>query len=188
MTDTTLPISDEKRLQRNKLVALYCVAFTVLMIGASYAAVPLYNLLCRLTGLDGTTQVSTGNLKGVIDREMTVRFDSNVDGALPWTVTPARPVTDRIGNEETIVFTAHNKSNKTVTGTATFNVTPETTGLYFNKIECFCFTEQTLKPGETVEMPVTFFVDPDIARDRNLDPVRDITLSYTFYAVPSEGS
>lgn len=188
MTDASFPITDEQRLRRNKRVALYCIAFTFLMVGASYAAVPLYNLLCRLTGLDGTTQVSTGNLKGVIDREMTVRFDSNIDGSLPWTVTPSRPVTGQIGSVETIVFKAHNTSNQAVTGQAIFNVTPQTTGLYFNKIECFCFTEQTLQPGETVDMPVTFFVDPDIAQDRNLDPVRDITLSYTFYAVPSEGS
>ncbi len=188
MTDASLPITDEARARRNKRVALWCLAFIAFMVGAAYAAVPLYNLLCRVTGLDGTPQVSTGNLKGVLDREMTVRFDSNVESALPWTVTPARPVTDRIGSEETIVFTAHNRSNQTITGTATFNVTPETTGLYFNKIECFCFTEQTLRPGETVEMPVTFFVDPDIAQDKKLDTIRDITLSYTFYAVPSEGS
>ena len=187
MTDATLPNANE-RLRRNKRVAIYCAGFVVLMIGAAYAAVPLYNLLCRLTGLDGTTQVSTGNLKGVIDREMTVRFDSNVASALQWTVKAAAPVKDRIGSVETVVYTAHNTSDKVVTGQASFNVTPETSGLYFNKIECFCFTEQTLQPGETVEMPVTFFVDPDIAKDRNLDPVRDITLSYTFYAVPSEGS
>lgn len=188
MSDASLPISDAQRLARNRRVAIYCTVFIALMVGAAYAAVPLYNLLCRVTGLDGTPQVSSGNLKGVIDREMTVRFDSNIDGALPWTVTPSKPVTDRIGSVETIVFTAHNTSDKAVTGQATFNVTPETTGLYFNKIECFCFTEQTLQPGETVEMPVTFFVDPDITKDRTLDPVRDITLSYTFYAVPSEGS
>ena len=188
MTDSPLHISDAERLARNKRIAVYCVAFITLMVGASYAAVPFYNMLCRLTGLDGTTQVSSGNLEGVIDREMTVRFDSNVGGDLPWRVTPAKPVTDKIGSVETIVFTAHNESDKAVTGQAIFNVTPETTGLYFNKIECFCFTEQTLQPGETVEMPVTFFVDPDLAKDHNLDPVRDITLSYTFYAVPSEGS
>jgi len=188
MADTTLPSAADQRLARNKRVALYCLGFTALMVGAAYAAVPLYNMLCRLTGLDGTTQVSTGNLKGVIDREVTVRFDSNIDNALPWKVTPSKPVTDRIGSTETIVFVAHNASDKVTTGQATFNVTPDTTGLYFNKIECFCFTEQTLQPGETVEMPVTFFVDPDIAKDRNLDSVRDITLSYTFYAVPSEGS
>ena len=187
MTDASF-LTDEQRLHRNKRMALYCAGFVLLMVGASFAAVPLYNLLCRVTGLDGTTQISTGNAKGVIDRQMTVRFDSNVEAKLPWKVTPAKPITDKIGNEETIVFTATNMSDQTMTGTATFNVTPETTGLYFNKIECFCFTEQTLKPGETVEMPVTFFVDPDIAEDRSLDRVRDITLSYTFYAVPSEGS
>ena len=188
MTDATLHLTDEQRQRRNKRIALYCAGFVVLMVGAAYAAVPLYNLLCKVTGLDGTTQVSSGNLKGVLDRDMTVRFDANVDSSLPWRVTPAKPVTDKVGNVDTIVFTAHNTSDKPITGQAVFNVTPETTGLYFNKIECFCFTEQTLQPGETVEMPVTFFVDPDIAKDRNLDPVRDITLSYTFYAVPSEGS
>jgi cytochrome c oxidase assembly protein subunit 11 len=188
MTDATLPISDDDRLRRNRRVAYYCLAFITVMVGAAYAAVPLYNLLCRLTGLDGTTQVSAGNVKGIIDREMTVRFDSNVDGALPWSVTPALPITDKIGSVETIVFKARNLSNKAVTGQAIFNVTPEVTGLYFNKIECFCFTEQTLQPGESVDMPVTFFVDPDIATDNKLDTVRDITLSYTFYAVPSEGS
>jgi cytochrome c oxidase assembly protein subunit 11 len=188
MTDAALPISDAQRLKRNKHVAYYCIAFIALMVGAAYAAVPFYNMLCKLTGLDGTTQVSSGNVKGIIDREMTVRFDSNIDSSLPWQVTPATPITGKIGSVETITFRAHNTSNKPVTGQAIFNVTPETTGLYFNKIECFCFTEQTLKPGETVDMPVTFFVDPDIAKDHHLDPVRDITLSYTFYAVPSKGS
>jgi cytochrome c oxidase assembly protein subunit 11 len=188
MAEVSTPISDKQRFDRNKRVALWCVGFTLLMVGASYAAVPLYSLLCRLTGLDGTTQVSTGNLKGVIDRNMTVRFDSNVDGGLSWTVKPAAPKTDKIGTVETIIYTATNNTSKPLTGQAVFNVTPETTGLYFNKIECFCFTEQTLQPGETAEMPVTFFVDPDIAQDRTLDPIRDITLSYTFYAVPSEGS
>ncbi|MDP3314525.1 MAG: cytochrome c oxidase assembly protein, partial [Devosia sp.] len=181
MTDISFPLSDEKRLQRNRRVALYCLAFVAFMVGASYAAVPLYDLLCRVTGLGGTTQVATGNLKGVIDREMTVRFDSNVDGALPWKVTPSRPITDRIGNEETIIFTAHNMSNKPVTGTATFNVTPETTGLYFNKIECFCFTEQLLLPGESKEFPVSFFVDPSISEDDEGKDVTAITLSYTFF-------
>jgi cytochrome c oxidase assembly protein subunit 11 len=187
MTDATLP-TPEQRMRHNKRVALWCAGFTVLMIGAAYAAVPLYNMLCRLTGLDGTTQVSEGNFKGVIDRQMTVRFDSNVDSALNWQVKPAAARTEKIGTVETVNYVAHNASDKPITGMATFNVTPETTGLYFNKIECFCFTEQTLQPGETVEMPVTFFVDPDIAADTKLDSIRDITLSYTFYAVPSEGS
>jgi cytochrome c oxidase assembly protein subunit 11 len=141
-----------------------------------------------MTGLDGTTQVSSGNPKGVIDRQMTVRFDSNVAQDLPWTVTAAKPVTDKVGATETVVYTATNHSDRPITGQAIFNVTPETTGIFFNKIECFCFTEQTLQPGETVEMPIVFFVDPDIAEDKTLDTVREITLSYTFYAVESEGS
>lgn len=165
----------------NRRIALVLGGVVAFMVGAAYAAVPIYALFCKLTGLDGTTQVATDNPKGIIAREMTVRFDSNVDAGLPWQITPARPVTGRIGQVETVVFVAHNSSDSPVTGQAVFNVTPETTGIYFNKIECFCFTQQTLQPGETVEMPVTFFVDPDIAQNTDLDTVRDITLSYTFY-------
>jgi cytochrome c oxidase assembly protein subunit 11 len=119
---------------------------------------------------------------------MTVRFDSNVDGGLAWRVTPAASVTDKIGKVETVIFTARNLSNKTVTGEAVFNVTPELAGSYLNKIECFCFTQQTLKPGETVEMPVTFFVDPDIDKNTDLRTIHDLTLSYTFYASANKGS
>ncbi|KQU94036.1 cytochrome C oxidase assembly protein [Devosia sp. Root413D1] len=187
MTDASLPQSPPNS-PRNRRVAITLLVLVAAMVGAAYAAVPLYALFCQVTGFGGTTQVSAGNLKGAIAREMTVRFDSNVEGALPWTVTAAKPVTDKIGNVETVVFTAHNLSDKPVTGQAIFNVTPEQTGMYFNKIECFCFTEQTLQPGETVEMPIVFFVDPDIAENRDLDTIRDITLSYTFYAVKSEGT
>jgi cytochrome c oxidase assembly protein subunit 11 len=187
MTDASLPQTPPSS-PRNRRVAVTLLVLVAAMVGAAYAAVPLYALFCQVTGFGGTTQVSAGNLKGAIAREMTVRFDSNVEGALPWTVTAAKPVTDKIGNVETVVFTAHNLSDKPVTGQAIFNVTPEQTGMYFNKIECFCFTEQTLQPGETVEMPIVFFVDPDIAENRDLDTIRDITLSYTFYAVKSEGS
>jgi cytochrome c oxidase assembly protein subunit 11 len=187
MTDAALPHPDKNQ-GKNRRTAVWLVVVFAAMVGAAYASVPLYRMFCQLTGLDGTTQVSSGNPKGSIAREMTVRFDSNVEGGLPWTITPAKPVTGKIGNVETVVFTAHNNTNKTITGQAIFNVTPETTGIYFNKIECFCFTEQTLQPGETVEMPIVFFVDPDIAENSDLDTVRDITLSCTFYAVKSEGS
>ena len=173
---------------RNRNVGAILLLVAVGMVGMAYAAVPLYEMFCQATGYGGTTRIATGNPKGIIAREMTVRFDSNVEGGLPWTVTPSKPITDKIGNVETVTFTAHNSSNKPVTGQAIFNVTPEQTGIYFNKIECFCFTEQTLQPGETVEMPIVFFVDPDIAENGDLDTVRDITLSYTFYAVKSEGS
>ena len=127
-------------------------------------------------------------VKGVIAREMTVRFDSNIDGGLAWQVTPSKPVSGKIGTVETVNFTARNLTNKPITGQAIFNVTPELAGSYFNKIECFCFTEQTLKPGETVQMPVTFFVDPDIDLNADLKTVHDITLSYTFYASANKGS
>jgi cytochrome c oxidase assembly protein subunit 11 len=176
-----------KRPRGNRGVAIALALVVVAMTGAAYAAVPLYAMFCKLTGLDGTTQVATDNPKGEISREMTVRFDSNVSSGLPWDITPARPITGKIGSIETVVFKAHNFSDKEVTGQAVFNVTPDTTGIYFNKIECFCFTEQTLKPGETVEMPIVFFVDPDIAQNGDLDTVRDITLSYTFYP-ESKGS
>ncbi|MEQ1769652.1 MAG: cytochrome c oxidase assembly protein [Devosia sp.] len=185
MTDTTLPVAPTSR---NLRVAGILALIVAGMVGLSYAAIPLYQLFCQATGYGGTTRVASDNPKGVIAREMTIRFDSNIDGSIPWTVTPSRPVTGQIGKVETVVFTAHNLTNKTVTGTAIFNVTPELAGSYFNKIECFCFTEQTLKPGETVQMPVTFFVDPDIDKNADLDTIHDITLSYTFYASANKGS
>jgi len=182
MTDATLAPHTQKNLRIAGVLAIVVLA----MVGAAYAAVPLYQIFCQVTGFGGTTQKASDNPKGVIDRVMTVRFDSNVGGDLPWTVTPAAPVTDKIGTVETVNFVAKNLTNKPVTGKAIFNVVPELTGIYFNKIQCFCFTEQTLQPGEEVQMPVTFFVDPDIAQDGDLDAVRNITLSYTFYASEPE--
>jgi cytochrome c oxidase assembly protein subunit 11 len=178
MTDQTL----QAPTSRNLRLAGILFAVGLGMLGAAYAAVPLYALFCQVTGLGGTTQRADANPKGVLDRVMTVRFDANVGGNLPWRVTPAGPITDNIGAVDTVEFIAKNLTNRPITGTALFNVVPEQTGIYFNKIECFCFTEQTLQPGEEVRMPVTFFVDPDLAQDRNLDPVRNITLSYTFFA------
>lgn len=184
MTD----IAHGPRDNRNLRTAIVLGGLVVGMVGAAYAAVPLYELLCQVTGLGGTTQVASGNPKGVIARQMTVRFDSNIDANLPWTVAPAAAVTDGIGTVETVNYIAVNKSDKPITGQAIFNVTPEQAGIYFNKIECFCFTEQTLQPGERVEMPVTFFVDPDIDQNDDLKTIREITLSYTFYAQSSEES
>jgi cytochrome c oxidase assembly protein subunit 11 len=167
---------------RNRWMAYALTGLVAAMVALSFAAVPLYQIFCKATGYGGTTQVATENPKGVIDREVTVRFDSNVDGALPWTVTPSKPITDKIGTTTTINFVAVNNSDKPTTGQAIFNVQPDKAGLYFNKIECFCFTQQTLQPHQRVEMPVVFFVDPDMAKDHDLDYTRDITLSYTFYA------
>jgi cytochrome c oxidase assembly protein subunit 11 len=184
MTDEPLQRTNDKNLR----MGLTLIVVVGAMIGAAYAAVPLYYAFCAATGFGGTTQVASGNPKGVIARDMTVRFDSNVEGVLPWKITPSKPVTAKIGEVQTINFIAHNFSNRPVTGQAIFNVVPEQTGIYFNKIECFCFTQQTLKPGETVEMPVTFFVDPDLDKDPDLKTLQAITLSYTFYAVKSEGT
>lgn len=183
MTDT----AHLDRYQRGNLrIAVICAGIVAGMVGLAYAAVPLYALFCQVTGFGGTTQVADGNTKGTIAREMTVGFDSNVDGGLAWRVRPSRPVTGKIGEVTTVNYLATNLSDKTVTGTAIFNVVPEQAGIYFNKIECFCFTEQTLKPGETVAMPVTFFVDPDLDQNEELDTIRQITLSYTFYASSEE--
>jgi cytochrome c oxidase assembly protein subunit 11 len=183
-TDALNPVPE----RRNRNVAVVLFVLAAGMVGAAYAAVPIYQLFCQLTGYGGTTRVAADNPKGVIARQMTTRFDSNVDGGLAWQVTPAPPATSDIGRVETAVFTARNLTNETVTGTAVFNVTPELAGSYFNKIECFCFTEQTLKPGETVQMPVTFFIDPDIDKNADLRTIHDITLSYTFYASENKGS
>lgn len=183
MTDTALI---DRQQNGNLRMAVILAGVVAGMVGLAYAAVPLYALFCQVTGFGGTTQVADGNPKGTIARDMTVRFDSNVDGGLAWRVKPSAPVTGKIGEVTTVNYVATNLSEKTVTGTAIFNVVPQQAGIYFNKIECFCFTEQTLQPGESVEMPVTFFVDPDLDQNEELDTIREITLSYTFYASSEE--
>lgn len=174
--------------RRNEKVAFTLMGLVLGMTGLAFASVPLYQLFCQVTGYGGTTQLASEAPKGVIDRQMTVRFDSNVDGALAWKVTPSQPVTGQVGGLETVTYRATNLTDKPITGMAVFNVTPEKAGYYFNKMECFCFTEQTLAPGETVDMPIVFFVDPEIDGNHDLDTVREITLSYTFYASDKEGS
>ncbi|KKB08775.1 cytochrome c oxidase assembly protein [Devosia chinhatensis] len=188
MADAALSLQPENAARRNKRVALTLGGLAVGMIGLAFASVPLYQLFCQVTGFGGTTQVASENPKGVIAREMKVRFDVNVENALPWTVKAAAPITDRIGTVDTVNYIATNTSDRPITGQAIFNVVPEKAGVYFNKIECFCFTEQTLQPGETVEMPIVFFVDPDLDENHELATIREITLSYTFYASDSEGS
>lgn len=180
MADISIAQNDTPK--SNTRIVVVLVGIVVGMVGLSYAAVPLYSLFCAVTGYGGTTQRADDNPKGVIDREMTTRFDVTVPSGLPVEVTPAKSIHAKIGQVQTITYTAHNISNKSVTTTAGFNVTPELAGAYFNKIECFCFTEQTLEPGETAEMPVTFFVDPDLAENSDLDTIGEITLSYTFYS------
>tara|TARA_B110000438_G_scaffold297149_1_gene343060 strand:- start:3046 stop:3639 length:594 start_codon:yes stop_codon:yes gene_type:complete len=152
------------------------------MGGLSYASVPLYKLFCQVTGYGGTTQQVVKPSSVVIDRKINVRFDSNTKPSLDWDFKPAQQSMKlAVGQNALAFYTARNKSDNPIVGTATFNVTPEKAGLYFNKVECFCFTEQLLAAKELVEMPVSFFIDPAIVNDPNLDDVTTITLSYTFF-------
>ncbi len=167
---------------KNRRVALVSAAVVVGMVGLAYASVPLYRLFCQVTGFGGTTQRAEAAPSKTVDRRMTILFDANTAGSLPWTFEPVQRSLDvKVGEENFAYYRATNNSDHAITGSAVFNVTPDTTGAYFNKIECFCFTEQTLKPGQTVEMPVSFFIDPAIVDDRGLDKINTITLSYTFY-------
>lgn len=152
------------------------------MVGLSFAAVPLYRMFCQATGYGGVTQRADSAPKDILDRTVIVRFDANVDPKLPWKFVPEqRSVEIRIGESGLAFFKATNLSDKPVSGTAGFNVAPQAAGLYFNKIQCFCFTEQKLAPGQSIDMPVTFFVDPKFAEDANTKNIPEITLSYTFY-------
>ena len=173
----------------NLRVAAFAACFALGMLGMAYAAVPLYQMFCQVTGFAGTTQRAerAPSADQVLDRTMTVRFDANVTSGLGWEFKPVqRTITLKLGENKLAFYRATNPSDEPVTGTATFNVAPEAAGAYFNKIDCFCFTEQTLKPGESVEMPVSFFIDPEIMKDRSARRISQITLSYTFY--PSAGN
>lgn len=168
----------------NAKVALACLGMFCFMVGAAFAAVPLYDLFCRVTGYGGTTQVANQESGTIIERMITVRFDGNVNRSLPWEFRPEqRSVTLNMGESGQLAYIARNVSDKHTTGTSTFNVTPLAAGIYFNKLECFCFIEQPLEAGETVEMPVVFFVDPAMDEDPQLKHVKEITLSYTFFPV-----
>ena len=172
---------------KNRRVAAAALAVSAAMLGLAYASVPLYRMFCQATGLGGTTQraeQAPAPLNGGAAADMTVRFDANVSASLKWNFHPVQPLlTVKIGEQAMAHYRATNSTGRTLTGSAIFNVTPESAGAYFNKIECFCFTEQTLKPGETVDLPVVFFVDPDILNDPDTRSISEITLSYTFYPV-----
>jgi cytochrome c oxidase assembly protein subunit 11 len=172
-------------LTRDAAVAAVCGLVVVLMVGASYAAVPFYNWFCRATGFNGTTQVATSAPSGApLARTITVRFDSNVSSGLPWKFEPEQTeIRVRIGEVVTAFYTVTNLSARTTSGQAVYNVAPLTVGAYFQKINCFCFTEQTMAPGESRQMPVVFYVDPSIVDDRDNDGLVNITLSYTFYPI-----
>ena len=173
----------------NARVAFAAAAVVVAMIGLAYASVPLYRLFCQVTGFGGTTQRAERAPERAGERAMRVRFDATVASRdLPWRFQPLERAVDvKVGEERIIHYRATNVGNFTSTGTATFNVTPVKAGIYFQKIQCFCFSEQTLGPGESRDMAVSFFVDPDIVKDRGLDDVGEITLSYSFFRHGTNG-
>jgi cytochrome c oxidase assembly protein subunit 11 len=175
----------EAKTQRANLVlAAACLAFFGGMVGVAYAAVPLYKLFCQVTGYGGTTQRVEQYSDTILDREITIRFDANTASSLPWDFAPAqRSVTMRIGETTRISYKATNRFSTPTRGRASFNVTPAMAGAYFNKVECFCFTDTELKPGETIDMPVVFFIDPAIVDVPEMKNVNTITLSYTFFGI-----
>ena len=172
---------------KNARLAWTMVAIVGGMLGLAYAAVPLYQAFCKATGFAGTPLVAQEGERPVIARTVEVRFDSNTDANLPWRFQPVeRSVKVHLGEEKLVFVRATNLSQRPIVGTATYNVTPEWTAGWFNKIQCFCFTEQLLQPGQSVDMPVLFFVNADMDKDRRYDDVRTITLSYTFYEAKTE--
>jgi cytochrome c oxidase assembly protein subunit 11 len=175
----------KRRLRRDVAIAAACGVFVAAMVGAAYAAVPLYKIFCSVTGFAGTTQVSERAPQHELGRELTIRFDANVAPGLPWKFVPEQnAIKLHIGEVATVRYKVINEAARSITAQASYNVTPTTVGAYFDKINCFCFTEQTMQPGETREMTVVFYVDPKIVDDRDQDPLNTITLSYTFYRLP----
>lgn len=168
--------------RRDLLIAVVCGAFAAGMVGAAYAAVPFYNWFCRTTGFGGTPQVASAAPGQVLGRTLAVRFDSNLTPGLPWKFEPEQnEIKLRIGEVATVHYKVVNMAAREISAQASYNVSPPTVGAYFTKINCFCFTRQTMKPGETREMTVVFYVDPAIVKDRDQDTLNTITLSYTFY-------
>ena len=185
-------MDDEKALKssagrRRSVLALSLAGFAVLMLGVSFAAVPLYRMFCQATGYGGTTQRAAAPEGPVLERTVTLRLDANVAAGLPWTFKPeTRSLVLRLGETALVRYRAKNTGRRLTRGSATFNVTPEAAGRYFSKIECFCFSEQVLEAGAEAALPVRFFVDAAMASDPELAHVRDITLSYTFFPLAGE--
>ena len=173
-------------MKSNRSIALNLAAIAVGMLMLAYASVPLYRIFCQVTGFGGTTQRAAVNRVAINDRTVTVRFNADTDPKLPWKFEPIeRNVTVRLGENRLVAFRAQNLSNTPTKGTATYNVTPFAAGKYFNKIQCFCFEEQRLAPGQSATLPVSFFIDPAILKDPLVGDVANITLSYTFFSYDS---
>lgn len=173
--------------QKNARIGLSILAVVIGMAGLAYASVPLYSLFCRVTGFGGTTQVSEALPGVILDRTVTIQFNADTDQHLPWDFAPQeRSIQVKLGQKGLTAFTAHNRSPHPITGAALYNVTPLKVGKYFHKIQCFCFSEQTLQAGQQVDMPVLFYVDPKMDEDPNMQDVKTITLSYTFFKAESQ--
>ncbi|WP_372353221.1 cytochrome c oxidase assembly protein [Pararhizobium sp. YC-54] len=173
----------QKKDRANGVIVMSCLAFVVGMTGMAYAAVPLYDMFCKVTGYNGTTKRVEQASDVILDKTIKVTFDANTASDLPWDFKPVqREIELKIGETVQIEFEAKNLSKKPTTGQAVFNVTPMVAGAYFNKVQCFCFTETTLQPGEEMKMPVVFFVDPEIVNAVETKGINTLTLSYTFYA------
>ncbi len=174
-------------MRKNTKTMLYLVAILAVMTGLSFASVPLYRLFCQMTGFDGTTMFATKAPEKTIGRVINVRFNTDIDPNLDWSFQPSKRAVDvKIGEVATMSFHVKNNGTETIVGTSTYNVTPEKVGAYFNKLQCFCFTRHVLKPGQTAEFPVQFFIDPAIAEDHKLDDINAVTLSYTFFKAPDQ--
>ena len=184
MPDKATSQQARPRRSRDIAIAAACGVFVAIMVGAAYAAVPFYTWFCRVTGFGGTTQVASTAPGNVLERRMTIRFDANVSGGLPWRFEPEQTSIEvKIGEVVTMSYKVVNESARETAGVASYNVSPPTVGAYFSKINCFCFSEQRLKAGEMRDMTVVFFVDPALAKDAEQDGLDTITLSYTMYPV-----
>ena len=190
MTDPrTKPNPKPRSLRRDAIVAGACGVFVAAMVGAAYASVPFYTWFCKTTGFGGTTQVAEKAPDQVLGRTIYIRFDSNVAAGLPWKFMPEQTeIKVRIGEVATVHYKVINEAAREITAQASYNVSPPTIGAYFDKINCFCFTQQTMKAGETREMTVVFYVDPAIVKDHEQDDLNTITLSYTFYRLPEQAA
>ena len=180
-------MSEPQYNKSNGRVAFWLVSAVFGMVCLAYASVPLYSMFCRVTGFGGTPVVATEGDRPVIARTVDVRFDSTVDPNLPWRFEPLqREVKVHLGEEKLAYFRVTNRSQRPIVGTAVYIVTPESAGPWFDKLQCFCFSEQLLQPGQSADLPVLFFVDPEMDKDRRYDNIRTITLSYTFYEAKTE--
>ena len=175
-------VQNQNNLKAQNKKVIFIITFVgMLMLSLSYAAVPLYDIFCRVTGFGGTTQIASSAPGSTGQPNINIRFESNITDSLNWDFySKTKTVKIPMGEEKTIYYFAKNLSDEPIVGTATFNVTPAKAGQYFMKIDCFCFVEQLLNPGESMNMPVTFFIDPDLYKDENVQEVNEITLSYTF--------